>query len=71
MEMGIKTESSFFLFSLKGCLPVFPSPSLSVPYPLSRVEQYIPQVIVNYMTKTEKACLLGQPASIITSVMVE
>lgn len=72
MEIGIKTESPFLLlFAFKGCLPDFPSPSLSVPYPPSRDEQYIPQVIINYMTKTKKACLLGQPVPVITTVMVQ
>lgn len=56
MEIGMKTESPFLLFfAFKGCLPDFPSPSLSVPYPPSRDEQYIPQVIINYMTKTKKS----------------
>lgn len=71
MEIGIKSESSFFFIALKGCLPDFPSPSLSVSYLPPRDEQYIPQVIINYMTKTKKACLLGQPVPVITSVMVE
>lgn len=64
------SHPSFFI-GLKGCLPDFPSPGLSVPYPPSRDEQYIPQVTINHMTKTKKACLIGQPVPVITSVMVE